>query len=297
MKRGSIKGFVGALALAGFSLGAFAEVKENPYQVIIDRNPFGLKPIPIPEPPKLPEPPVIPPPEVKLTGITTLGAAPKVFLQMEDKQAKGKAEFPPPLAVGESHKDVTVLMIDVENNVVRVKIGENETTLDFEKNGVKPGAGAVASAAPAPGLPIYNPGGVPPAPINPATAAAAAAGGAGSRAIVAGGTSSTTVTPVAGAPAVNYTQPNSYGPPTYSSGLPQRPVRDAGPGILAGGNQPYNPNPQPTVPALTSPLSREEAEARIEAQRRILEQQGSSAAKLLPPTRLGNTIAPPPSPK
>src|SRR6185503_15328371 len=90
MKRGIITRLLGALALAGLSLGAFAEMKENPYQVIIDRNPFGLKPIPIPEPPKPPEPPVIPPPDVKLTGITTLGAAPKVFLQVEDKQAKGK---------------------------------------------------------------------------------------------------------------------------------------------------------------------------------------------------------------
>jgi len=44
-------------------------------------------------------------------------------------------------------------------------------------------------------------------------------------------------------------------------------------------------------------LSREEAEARIEAQRRLLEQQGNSAAKLLPPTSLGRSLNPPPTPK
>lgn len=284
MKRGTITGLLGALTLGGFTLGAFAEVKENPYQVIIDRNPFGLKAIPIPEPPKPPEPPVIPPPDVKLTGITTLGAAPKVFLQIEDKQTKGKAEFPPPLAVGETHKDITVLMIDPENNVVRIKNGEVELTLDFEKNGVKPGAGAVA-AVPNPGLPAFNPGGVPPAPGMVANPLANSG-----RGILAGGTGNTTATAVPNAPAVNYAQPN-YGSPN----VPPRPIRESGLGITAGGgNQTYNP--QPTVPTATPIMSREDAEARLELQRRALEQQGNSGARLLPPTSLGRSLNLPPAP-
>src|SRR6185503_14838617 len=133
MKRGTITGVFGTIIVAGFTLGAFADVKENPYQVIIDRNPFGLKAIPIPEPPKPPEAPVVPAPEIKLTGITTLGEQPKAFLQVEDKQTK-KAEFPPPLAAGENYKDVMVVSIDVENHTVRIKNGDAETTLDFINN-------------------------------------------------------------------------------------------------------------------------------------------------------------------
>ena len=115
--------------------------------------------------------------------------------------------------------------------------------------------------------------------------------------ILAGGSGTTTATPVPNAPAVNYAQPNNYGPPASSlGGLPQRPVRtDGGLGISAGGGQPYNPQPV-TTPAMSAPLSREEAEARIEAQRRMLEEKGSSAARLLPPTSLGRSLNLPPAP-
>ena len=62
--------------------------------------------------------------------------------------------------------------------------------------------------------------------------------------------------------------------------------------MAGGGSQTYSPTPQAT-PGLTAPLSREEAEMRIEAQRRLLEQQGSSVSRLLPPTK----YTPPPAPK
>src|SRR5829696_571497 len=89
MKRGSILGTLIALLVVGFSLTAFAELKDNPYQVIIDRNPFGLRPIP-PPPVAVVDtnPPAPPPPDIKLTGITTLLGEPRVMLQIEDKQSK-----------------------------------------------------------------------------------------------------------------------------------------------------------------------------------------------------------------
>ena len=100
MKSGTITGLLGGAIVAGFSLGAFAEVKENPYQVILERNPFGLRPIPIIEPPKPPEPPAPPPLEIKLTGITTLGGPPRVFLEFTDPQTK-KVDRPSPMNEGE----------------------------------------------------------------------------------------------------------------------------------------------------------------------------------------------------
>ena len=288
MKRGTITGIVGTIIVAGFSLGAFADVKENPYQVIIERNPFGLRPVPVQQAPPPPEVPVTPPPEIKLTGITTLGATPKAFLQVEDKQTK-KADFPPPLAAGETYKEITIVSIDVDNSTVRIKNAEGETTLDFEKNGVKPAASAAPVPPPGgmplkPGVPVPAPGAYGFNPGNPGNPANAA--GAGGRTAIVSGGGGATATP-AGA------FPNAYGANPALGGLPPRPLRTDSPSIVAGGgNQVYTPNPQPVV---TQPpaMSRDEAEARIEAARRMLENQNNPQSRILPPTSLGRALNPP----
>jgi hypothetical protein len=59
--------------------------------------------------------------------------------------------------------------------------------------------------------------------------------------------------------------------------------------MAGGGSQVYNPNPQPVAPT-PAPLSREDAEARIEAQRKWLEQNNSSMSRLLPPTSLQRSL-------
>jgi hypothetical protein len=282
MRRGT---FAGILVVAGFTLAARAELKDNPYQIIVDRNPFGLKGIPPPEPPKKEEAPPEPPPDIKLTGITTLLGTPKVFLQLEDKKAKGKFTFPPPIAEGETENGVTVVAIDTENMKVRIKNGDAETTLDFKSNGVKPGGGgtAVASAA-VPGIVPAHPGAPPAIPGAVATTA-------GRGAIVAGGAANPT--------AVNPSYPNAaLGAANPYGGLPQRPVRtDSNPlSIVAGGGgQTYNPTPTaqlPNQPAMT----KEEAEARIEIYKQTLKAQQAAgqaiphSPNILPPTSLGRAL-------
>jgi hypothetical protein len=263
--------------MAGSSFSVFAEIKDNRYQVIIDRNPFGLRPIPPPPQPKVEEAPAPPPPDIKLTGITTLLGTPRAMLQVEDKQTK-KFSFPT-IAQGDTEGAITVLEIDTESMRVRIRNGEAETTLDFKNNGVQPGKGGAVAAVPgvphpagAPGVPM---GVVPPAPGAAGTPANFAPGRS---AIVAGGATAA-VTPN---PGVNPLAANSYG------GLPQRQLRTDSLSIVgggAGGSQ-YNPN-APAVPQQQPPISRDEAEARIEAQRRILEQQGSTISRILPPTSMG----------
>jgi hypothetical protein len=282
MKRGTSALLLGAIGLAGLSLGLFADVTENPYQVIIDRNPFNLRPIPPPSVATAVETNAPPPPapEIKLTGITTLSGAPKVFLQVEDKQTK-KPEFPPPLAAGDNFHEITVVSIDVDNNTVRIKNGDAETTLDFEKNGVK--AAVAATPVPQPGAPRPFPTSVPPAP---GLSAAQPASLPGRGAIVSGGMTTPTV-PVAGVPGALPTRPLRTDAASAAASMGNSSLIMAG-----GGNQVYNPNPRP-MPTVQPALSREDAEARIEAQRRMLEQNNSPVSRLLPPTTLGRSISPP----
>jgi hypothetical protein len=304
MKTGTLSRLLTAAVLAGFAAGALAE-KETPYQIIVDRNPFALKPIPPPPPPPAPPEPTNntpPPSEVKISGITTLLGEARVFLEFIDPQTK-KITRPPALQAGDKEGNVEVLSIDTEHGVVRIRQGETETSLDFEKNGVKPSA--VASAAPA-----HNPG--MPHPVPPPVAgmpgAAATAPGAGavanagslnsSRAIVAGGGPITATAPginPAGMSAAA-ANPMMYG----AGGMPARPIRaDGGLGnvIVTGQGQSIGTGttPKPTATA-TPTMSREEAEIAIEARRRALEAQGSSVSRILPPTRFSTPTPTPPRP-
>jgi hypothetical protein len=80
--------------------------------------------------------------------------------------------------------------------------------------------------------------------------------------------------------------------------LPPRPLRtdvNNNLGITAGGGQPYNANPQPVINQQPT-LSREEAEARIEAMRQKMQQEGNPQSRLMPPTSLGRALGTPPAP-
>ena len=291
MKSGTITGLLGGAIVAGFSLGAFAEVKENPYQVILERNPFGLRPIPIIEPPKPPEPPAPPPLEIKLTGITTLGGPPRVFLEFTDPQTK-KVDRPSPMNEGEIYKDnITIVSIDAENQVVKLRVGDKERTLDFDHDGIKAGGASVAGApVPHPGLPI-NPAVPPPLTSFPGTAAAGAGAGPARGSIVGGASGGT---PAVGNPAGAFP---GYNPAASSSlgGLPTRPLRtDNGTAIVGGfGTPPASAQPVPVQPTT---MTREQAEATIELRRRQLEAQNHPAAIIMPPTSLGNALKGPPTP-
>jgi hypothetical protein len=212
--------------------------------------------------------------EIKLTGITTLLGSPRVFLEFTDPQTK-KTDFPPPFGEGDPYKDgISIVSIDAENGKVRIKNGDAETTLDFEKNGKKPGGGgAVAGVVPqAAGLPIA---GLPTAGVPTAPGVTGPSRGA-----VVGGAS---------APA-----PTGFLNAANTGALPPRPLRtDNGTAIIGGyGQSPISQQPN----VLTQPtMTREQAEATIELRRQELLRQNSSAAAILPPTRLGNALNLPPS--
>src|SRR2546422_2759852 len=61
------------------------EAKPNPYQTIIERNPFGLKPPP-PAPDPTPPAPLTPPSKVVLTGFTSISGPPRALLEITEQE-------------------------------------------------------------------------------------------------------------------------------------------------------------------------------------------------------------------
>jgi hypothetical protein len=176
--------------LAGLLLGraAFAVTTDlNPdernYRVIIDRNPFGLKP---PPPPPTNPPPVVTQPkeEVFITGITSFGVPRAHFMTTVTKPPPvGKVPQYYSLGVEEKMDELEVLDIDLGTRSVRVRNAGVETVMTFESNGIKP---APTPATPLPGAGTARPG-MPPIPgAVPAPGGATASLSPGATAVTAG---------------------------------------------------------------------------------------------------------------
>lgn len=110
------------------------------YKVILDRNPFGLKPPPVPPPPPTNAPPETPT-NYKLSGITALFRPPRAMFV---NQVPGKP-VPEYLSLSEGQRqgglEVLTNGINIKAGTVRVKISGEERTLSFEKDGLKAAAG------------------------------------------------------------------------------------------------------------------------------------------------------------
>src|SRR6185503_7688978 len=102
-----------------------AEERKNPYQPIIERNVFGLKPPPPPQTEKPPDPPpVVPLAKVVLTGILNILGPPRVLLEVvENEPGKQPNTKKPVLREGEREGSIEVLSIDIEKSIVRIKNG------------------------------------------------------------------------------------------------------------------------------------------------------------------------------
>ena len=133
-----------------------SDASSSPYQSVVERNVFGLKPPPPPPDPEANKPP---PPKMFLQGITTFGGTKRALLkaQMPPKPGeppKGEDSFV--LAEGQREGDIEVLEINVKEGTVKVNDFGTVTTLDFEHNGIK-----TAAAAPVPGVAPHPGGGFP----------------------------------------------------------------------------------------------------------------------------------------
>jgi hypothetical protein len=160
--RKTLGAVAGAFVLCAGATAIAIESGGTPYQGIVDRNVFGLKPPPPPPDPEANKPP---PPNIKLTGIITM---------FGKKQALMKVVLPPKpgvkqeeqsyiLAVGQRDGDIEVLDIDEKAGIVKVNDFGTVTNLNFTDNGVKLASGP-APGAPVPGAPPMAAGGIPQPP-------------------------------------------------------------------------------------------------------------------------------------
>jgi hypothetical protein len=173
-----------------------ADTKTNPYDSIVDRNPFGLKPPPPPDPDagKPPPPPPAPLATVEVTGITSILSSKRALLEIVP--GPGKPMLKPILAEGERIESVEVVSINVEKNEVVVKNGNITTNLTFKvakaSGPPPPPAGGVPGA-----IPAAHPAAAVPQPAQ--TSYNQNLGGSGrNNVMMAGGTSA--AAPTAGTP-------------------------------------------------------------------------------------------------
>jgi hypothetical protein len=186
-------------ALGGVLLGvaapwAQAETQSNPYQAIVERNPFGLKEPPPPPSVEKPPPPV-PLSSVKMTGTTSMFGTPRVLLEITEQEA-GKAPTlrKPILREGEKDGAIEVVSINIERSLVKIRNAGIETNLTFEAPKLTASAPPVGN----PGIPALGAMNTPaPNVFTPANAAANSAG-RGSGFTVFGGSSSGGAAPYSG---------------------------------------------------------------------------------------------------
>jgi hypothetical protein len=149
-----------ALALGSFLLSTavradVTEALDQRYQVIIDRNAFGLKPPPPIGTIQTNQPP--PPVNIKLTGITRDFAGVKAWMVIPAQPGPGKTSNPQYLTIPEHEKqgDIEVLEINEKEGTVKILNTGTPVELNFKENGMP-----TPAAMPVPGIPI-NPRGVP----------------------------------------------------------------------------------------------------------------------------------------
>jgi hypothetical protein len=125
---------------------------DRSYQVIVDRNPFNLRPLPaLVQPPGPTNPPAKT--NLKLTGFTTLREKRAFFVLIDEKT---KTNQPISLAIDQEVDGLRLLDVDPIDRKVRVLKDGVEKMMAFDTDGI---TNVIAVAAPAgtPGVPGIQP--------------------------------------------------------------------------------------------------------------------------------------------
>lgn len=208
MKRAATPWTLILFCLSVAMVPAPALTPDNPYNGIVQRNAFALKP---PTPPTVAAPPTPPPANVELRGITTLLGRPQVLLnfRIPGKPPELPKDRSMVMDIEQREGEVKVLDINPGNGSVRLLNQGTELTLTLKDNAAKPQS--------APGLiapPMTQPPGMTPVPSPSAIPAPAASGN----------TSVSTIGGGAGAMPTRSLRANT--PATAGTATPQAKVRE-----------------------------------------------------------------------
>jgi hypothetical protein len=243
--------FLGCLVSAS-NVGAISA--DNPFQSIVDRNVFGLKPPP--PPPAPPEPPKPPLPPIALTGIMTGIGKKRALLEviMPAKPPDQPKKTFPTLGEGDQEGEIKVIKIDEKANMVELTLMGVLTNLTFSAKAPTAAPPPATAGQPVPGIP---------SPIN------------------------TGFNPAAANPAVMQ-QRSLPGRPLRSNNPAQ-----GGTGTPQGGAAYGQPQANAESQTQNAPqLTRDESALIIEAERERLRQSGDPLANLMPVTHLTPSGAP-----
>ena len=135
------------LFLATTSRAEVAELADAPYASIVDRNAFGLRPVPVAPPVQDTNPPPVKV-DLKLTGITKTSRGKKAWLMIPAQPGKNPEPEYLSLLEGQTDGDVEVMEIDQEGRTVKVKNAGTIVMLNFKDHGASPPAGAILPPPP-----------------------------------------------------------------------------------------------------------------------------------------------------
>ncbi|MCU0782909.1 MAG: hypothetical protein MUF81_02450 [Verrucomicrobia bacterium] len=247
------------LMLSASARGVTTDAPGNPYQSIVERNVFALKPAPDPESLK---PQAPPPPPIELQGITSMFGRKQVLfgaMMPGSKPGEPPRKTPMVLSVGEREGEIEVLEINEAAGTVKFNNHGTEEIKDLAKDSAKVPPGPLAATVPGISAPAVP--GVPPAragAYNPVPAAQAA------------GSSVTTFGGSAGSTLKNIPTRTVRGPMATAgggSGFSATPTLSGGSGLSAaptlgsGGSLPSTPATATTQPPQQRPLTLEEQSA------------------------------------
>jgi hypothetical protein len=249
------------LGLALVTAQTVTAITVNPYQGIVERNVFSLKPAP---PPPSVDPPKPPASKIILTGITTILGMKQALMKTAataGKPGEAKGEQSYILTEGQREGDIEVMEIDEKAGTVKVTQDGTVFVLNFDKDGQKPTAGAP---------------GVPPPVIPPPTGFGAPAGIPAPQPATMP-KFNMPVRPLRTGAAGTAANTGGFGNPGMS-------------GTPGGFGSPYSGGVQGQQPA--AQLTPEASALLIEAERERLQQSGSPLANLMPITRATPAGAP-----
>ena len=138
----------GALLAVATVRGDVAGLKDNPYKVILDINPFRLK-----DPPPLTKQPAtnVVKLDVRITGITSVGRTKRAWLVILSGAGRPQPKYLNNLSEGDRDGDLQIVEINEEEGTVKILNAGITVTLNFREYGL-PAPAAPVIPLPASGL-------------------------------------------------------------------------------------------------------------------------------------------------